>query len=276
MLRRFRPRDSYHLGAEGTVRQALVVDVETTGIDPRADRIIEFAAVPFTYVAETGQVVAVQTALGGLEDPGRPIPPEVTEITGINDDMVRGHRLDEAALVSAMTGAQLVIAHNAAFDRKFVERRLPAARGQRWACSHREVPWHRLGRGSRSLEYLLIEHAGIFFDGHRAEIDCRALIHLLAEPVTSGEIPLRLLLESARKRSARIWALGAPFESKDLLKGRGYRWSGGEEGRPKAWHTEVAFDEQEAEFAWLRQQVYGGRDGGWKVDLLDAKTRYAE
>jgi DNA polymerase-3 subunit epsilon len=138
------------------------------------------------------------------------------------------------------------------------------------------VPWQRLGRGPRSLEYLLIEHAGIFFDGHRAEIDCRALIHLLAQPAASGEIPLRLLLESARKRSARIWAQGAPFESKEILKQRGYRWNGGEDGRPKAWYVEVSDTAQETELAWLRAQVYGGRDGNWKVDALDARTRYAE
>jgi len=276
VLRRFQPRDSYHPAAAGTVRRALVVDVETTGTDPRADQIIELAAVPFTYVAETGQVVAVEAGIGGFDDPGRPIPPEVTDITGITDEMVRGQRLDEAAIAAAVAGAQLIIAHNAAFDRKFVERRLPALRGQRWACSHREVPWHRLGRGSRSLEYLLIEHAGVFFEGHRAEIDCRALIHLLAQPTANGEIPLQLLLESARKRSARIWAQGAPYEAKDLLKGRGYRWGNGEDGRPRAWYIEVAVEARDAELAWLREHVYSGRDGNWKVELLDARTRYAE
>jgi len=40
----------------------------------------------------------------------------------------------------------------------------------------------------------------------------------------TGATALKVLLESAREPSLRVWATGSPFESKDVLKTRGYRW----------------------------------------------------
>ena len=111
-----------------------------------------------------------------------PIPPESTAIHHITDDMVRGQRLDEAAIGRVLEGAGLVIAHNAGFDRPFVEARLPAFRALPWACSLKEVPWDSLGLGSAKLDYLAYRY-GFFFEGHRAEIDCRALLEVLRLPI---------------------------------------------------------------------------------------------
>lgn len=52
-------------------------------------------------------------------------------------------------------------------------------------------------------------------------------------------------------------SLAAPFEKKDILKARGYRWNGGEDGRYKAWHKEIALDELDAEVAYLKADIYG-------------------
>jgi len=84
----------------------------------------------------------------GLEDPGVPIPPESTAIHGIADEMVRGQRLDESAIESLLDGVGVVIAHNAGFDRPFVERRLSGFESLAWGCSLREVPWESVGIGS--------------------------------------------------------------------------------------------------------------------------------
>jgi hypothetical protein len=50
---------------------------------------------------------------------------------------------------------------------------------------------------------------------------------------------LSLLLENARRKTIRIWAEQAPFDLKDELKKRGYRWSSGDEGRRKAWYVDI-------------------------------------
>ncbi len=273
------------------VSQAVVLDTETTGLDPAADKIIELAMVKFEYSRATGEVGRVLGVYDGLEDPGVPIPPESTALHGITDEMVRGQRLDEAAIERLLDGVGVVIAHNAGFDRPFVERRLPVFESLAWGCSFREVPWESVGIGSAKLEYLAYR-CGFFFDGHRAEIDCRALLEVLRRPLpdqadaalNGGPVPgkvgqrrsagvtaLKVLLESAREPSLRIWATGSPFESKDLLKARAYRW----EAERKVWYRDLGAAEREAELAWLKETVFDGKSASVEVETFDARTRYS-
>ena len=281
VLRRFVPPGRYHgprtdgQGRPLPTATALVVDVETTGFDPVRERIIEFCGVPFEYERESGRILAVGSAVSFLEDPGRPISEEITRLTGITNAMVAGQAIDEQAVGALAATAGVVIAHNAAFDRPFVDRRLPAFRDKAWACSQKEVPWKAFGASSGALEFLLMKRCGLFFDGHRADADCLALIHLLQQPFDDGTLPLKLLLESARMPSWRVWAVGAPFDKKDALKLRRYRWSAGENGLPKAWYKTMTAAEYEAEQPWLRETIYDGGEG-WKADRLDAKKRYVE
>lgn len=276
VLRKFRPRRTYSTSEGVPTMRALVVDVETTGLDTRTDAVIELAAVPFTYVPAGGKIVEVEPSLVFLEDPGRAIPKEIIDLTGITDDMVCGRKIDDDAVVKLVDTVDLVIAHNASFDRGFLDRRLPVFKAKPWACSVREVPWEANGRSSRALEFLLIQHCGLFFDGHRAAEDCLALVHLLATPFPSGELPLKLLLESARKKTARVWAIDSAYDARDDLKTRKYRWNDGRDGRPKSWYVEVPEERREEEEDWLRRHIYNGRAGKARVEVLDATTRYSE
>jgi DNA polymerase III epsilon subunit-like protein len=80
LWRRRRSRDARSL--ESLLTEGFVaIDLETTGLDPRRDAIIEIAAVPFVGGrSEPGYVTHV--------NPGRPIPPESSRIHGITDSMV--------------------------------------------------------------------------------------------------------------------------------------------------------------------------------------------
>jgi DNA polymerase-3 subunit epsilon len=64
------------------------------------------------------------------------------------------------------------------------------------------------------------------------------------------------LLASARKALVRVWAEGSPFDMKDALKTRGYRWNDGRDDRLKSWFIDVAEDAFEAEITVLRQEIY--------------------
>lgn len=274
VLTRFVPPRSYAAPDGSPTRTALAVDVETTGLDPAADAIIQLCAIPFAYCPTTGRIFEVGAALTYLEDPGRPIPTEIVELTGITDEAVAGKRIDEERVAAAASAASLVIAHNAFFDRRFLERRLPCFADKPWACSQQEISWAPLG--SAKLEYLMIKRCSLYFAAHSAEQDCSALIHMLATPLDSGELPMRILLESARRASVRIYAVDSPFEKKDLLKARRYRWDPGGVGRLRCWYIDVAEDRYEAEYEWLKENIYGGNAQPIRRNRSDARLRYSD
>ncbi|HEX7373930.1 MAG TPA: 3'-5' exonuclease [Steroidobacteraceae bacterium] len=273
VIRRLDPARTRPTLEGSRVRRAAIVDTETTGTDATRDRIIELAVVVFEYDAESGEIGRVLDSYDGLEDPGFPIPPESTAIHGITDAMVAGQKLDDARVESLLKQAGLVIAHNARFDRGFLESRLPVFGGVSWGCSWQEVPWSAAGIESTKLEYLAYRH-GFFYEGHRAEIDCLALLEVLGQPLAdTGGTALKALLESARKPSYRLWANNSPFESKDVLKQRGYRWV----PEKRMWYGEIASREAvEAELAWLKDSVYGGKSVALDLEEFDAKSRYSE
>jgi len=255
----------------GTIRRAAIVDVETTGMDPEGDRVIELGIVVFEYASETGEVGPVVARYSGLEDPGRPIPEETIAIHGITDEMVAGHRVNDETVAQMLEGVALVIAHNAGFDRPFVESRWPAFASLPWACSIQDVSWRSHGYGSSALEFLAYR-ACLFYDAHRAEMDCLVVLAVLARPLgDTGQSALRQLLESARQPSYRMTALDSPFETKDFLKRRGYRWN----GDARVWTADVAAADREAELIWLKAHVYGGEQAAIEVEALDARLRYS-
>ena len=256
------------------LRRGLIVDVETTGLDSTRDKIIELAILPFDFSSDGG-LYAVHEGYAGFEDPAEPLPALVVRLTGITNDDVRGQHLDDETVGRLAAEASLVIAHSAGFDRRFMERRFPVFEDKAWACSKEQVPWADEGLRSRSLDYLLYRF-GSFFDGHRAMNDCRATLHLLSLILPlSGRPILPVLLENARRRVWRIWAIESPFDLKDRLKARGYRWSNGEDGRPKAWFRDVEDADLAAEEQFLADEIYAGQPRHDRR-RIDFRNRFSE
>jgi len=241
--------------ADANLRKAVFLDVETTGLRADRDEVIQLAMLPFQF-DDKGRVVGVLDGFNAFSEPSRPIPPLITRITGITDDDVRGKSIDPGEVAAVLDGAELVIAHNAGFDRPFVERLLPDLfEGMPWACSASEVGWRRAGFEGAKLEYLTMM-AGSFYDKHRADADCEAGVYLLAQQLNgTDETALAELLRRSAQIQHRIHAVGAPFDSKDHLKRRRYRWNPGNGSQPKAWWTEVGEDALEAELAWLSLNI---------------------
>jgi len=271
VLRRLVPTERF-APAQSAVQQVLVLDTETTGLDSRKDRIIELAMLRVAVEVGSGRPCGEVQVYDGLQDPGMPISSEIEAITGISNEMVKGQQLDEARIAALLEGVDLVIAHNAAFDRPFVEARLPQFAPLAWSCSFADIDWKQEGRGSSKLEYLAQE-LGWFYDAHRAEVDCHALLTVLAaELPQSGGNGLARMLAAADQSRFQLQATGAPFESKDGLKARGYRWN----AEQKVWHTRLDDEAAlQAECAWLKAEVYGGRPARVQLEKLDARVRYS-
>jgi len=293
VLRRLQPRLEWPGAALGEVKTILVLDTETTGLDASREKIIELALLRVDVDTATGLPLGAVQVYDGLEDPGKPIPPEAAAITGIRDADVAGKKLDEARIAALMQGVDVVIAHNAAFDRPFVESRLPAFAELAWACSFADIDWKSMGRGSAKLESLAKE-LGLFYDAHRAEMDCHALLAVLASPMPDGKTAARgahaadagadpvpgtiartglsCLLQAATVPVYRLSATNSPFEAKDLLKARNYRWIADH----RVWATRLRDEAAlRAELHWLREHVYGGRHAAVQIESMDALARYS-
>jgi DNA polymerase-3 subunit epsilon len=199
-----------------------VVDVETTGSQPGLwDRVTEIAIVP----VEQGRVGEPWSQ---LVHPGRPIPPMITALTGISDAMVAdAPRFGEIAddVVTRLHG-RVFTAHNAPFDRRFVDAELMRARGEQLAgtalctvrLTRRLVP--TLSR--RSLDRVTAYFGIAIAARHRAAGDALATAHVLVR-----------LLEIADERDVRSWA------SLSQLLGTSPRRRS---GRPSALPTSVVED----------------------------------
>lgn len=271
VLRRLPERSAYAEPDGRPLARGVVVDTETTGLSMEVDAIIEFAMVVFEYDRETGQVYRILDIYNELEDPGRPIPPASTAVHGITDDMVAGKRIDDERVAALLQDVDLVIAHNAQFDRPFLEQRLPLFAALPWACSLYQVAWADESMASAKLEYLAYR-LGFFYDAHRAQTDCLALLELLQTPLpVSGRLGLACLLEHAHERDFRVYAIKAPFDSKDLLKARSYRW----DPDRRCWHRSLSGELMTAEIAWLKAHVYGGRAASLDFEGMDALCRFS-
>lgn len=274
VLRRLKPREQFCVDDGCVKRIGIVLDCETTGLDPARDEIIEIGMVKFEFASD-GRIFRVLDIFDRLRQPSGPIPREITELTGITDVMVAGQTIDPADVAAFIDPAAVVIAHNAGFDRKFCERFSSCFTTRAWACTVTEVEWRREGYEGSRLGYLLMG-AGLFHDGHRAIEDCRALMEILALPLPrSGEATLKRLLDTARKATVRIFAENSPFDMKDILRGRGYRWNPGDDGKPRCWWRDVSEDLVEAELAFLRTEIYR-RDADIPTVRITAFDRFSE
>lgn len=225
---------------------AIIVDVETTGLDADRDQIIELGYLEF--VLEGDQMPAVVETYGGLEDPGLSITPEITKITGIENAHVKGRKIDWTKFRGALERAQVVIAHNMLFDRDFLEKREELkGLNLHWACSMNHIDWSSKGYKTKSLNYLAADHGFINPFAHRAVFDCAATFRLISPYIKE-------LIERSYEKEFQVIARGAPFESKDVLKQSGYRWDPGQ----RVWSKVIPENKLVVEREFLCADVYAG------------------
>lgn len=273
VLRRLKPLAAFADQDGKPVVKGVIVDTETTGFNQDSDKIIEIGLVAFEYAPESAQAYRVLDSYGCLEDPGILISAEITGITTITNEMVRGKRIDNARVEAIVEGASIVIAHNSKFDRPFLEQRFPVFENLPWGCSFSQVDWIGEGLGARKLDYIAFQF-GFFFDAHRAETDCMALLNILQQDLPkSGNKVMKSLLDQLPQKDWTVYAINAAFETKDLLKGRGYQW----DPVRKTWHQTVTGTEAiTSEVAWLKEAIYDGRDVKLEFEVRDALDRYSK
>lgn len=163
-----------------------VVDVETTGLSPESDRVVQLAAVELTFDAIAKKWIPGR-GTSSFVNPGRPIPPEAMGVHHIIDSDVEGAPTLDQALATVLEPLFMVdvcAAHNCRFDMGF----LPQLKERRWVDTYRcamhcftDAPNFK----NTTLYYYLgfkrpegiAPHSALF----DAKITARILVRLLAE-----------------------------------------------------------------------------------------------
>lgn len=222
-------RESIPTQFEGTgkpVSRVAILDTETTGLGPDAE-VIELAILR-CGVDGSGHLCSLDEILDEFNDPDSKIPVEVSNLTGITDDMVRGKHIDRTKVEHILREDPVIIAHNANFDRPFFEK-LFKDDNHRWSCSMEYCDWRERGFSGRSLDSL-VQQEGFFYTAHRAYVDCLAVAHLLRRVPDS--------LTEILMPQTRVVAGGYSYDVKEKLKLHHYKWN----GKDKKWYKIVQGD----------------------------------
>ena len=159
--------------------QFVVIDTETTGLDPRHDRVIDIGAV------RLDEDLTVAARFTTLVDPGIPVPLFVTRLTGITDADLDGAPAPAAALagLQEFAGDALLVAHNAAFDRDHLRETARRAKVAPLAgdwFDTLEAALLLYPELDRHALPILVEELGLPWPAHRALPDAEATAEILA------------------------------------------------------------------------------------------------
>ena len=197
-------------------RTLLILDTETTGLDPETQHCVEVGAILFDV--QSRAVLAQQSFLLPAEtnaaEPINRIPAAVTRLPQPWKEGLRWFQ-------NLLDAADVLVAHNAAFDRQWFGRgELPAVT-QPWLCSMEDMRWpaDRQLRSRPSVRDLALAYGVPVWAAHRALTDCIYLAEVFAR---CDDLEQQLLqgLEPRQLVRAKV-----SYDDRQLARDAGFRWN---------------------------------------------------
>ena len=275
LIRKLHLPEKYNDPSGGEIKKGIVLDVEATGLSIGHDDVIQLALLPFEYEVSSGKILNIQKedAFDGLREPRIPISKEASLVTGITNEMVINKKIDSKEVEKIINSSDLIIAHNASYDRPMVEQHWDCFKNISWACTFKSIDWLEEGFSSAKLELLGMNY-GWFYDGHDAFNDCEACLALLSETLPKkNKTVFSVLREYAASPSFLIKATDAPYSKRNILRRRGYKWRPADLLNGKVWWTET--NDYEEEVKWLNEEIYN-REINIPIKRITALNRYSD
>lgn len=215
--------------------RALVIDTETTGLDPKDSDIIEVGAALFDTTSRQvlwayGSLVFTETKnaaefVNGIEQPLIEAARDLPDARNVVASLVESVKID------------ILMAHNADFDRKFIEQKWgvmvkPGTKDRiPWVCTQKDIVYPN-AKNSQNLSHLAVDHGIPIGILHRALNDVLLTIELLKKaPDLEHQIQIAL---GPRK----IFEALVPYQQRNEAKSRGFNWNAGD----KRWEKKMPAD----------------------------------
>lgn len=218
------------------MKRALILDTETTGLDPKTEKCIEVGCTLFDLeraVPLSSFASLIRHAGGNAAEEHNRILPEL--LVGAPEEAEVWPRVGELG-----RQADVVITHEAAFDHGFVppgciSNKIP------WVCSKRHIEWP-LAKSGEHLVHLALAHGIGVVHAHRAMTDVDILVRLLRRvhellDQQEGPHPLVRLIERAMRPRKKVAAL-VSYDDREKAKAAGFAW----EPSTKTWWAELPED----------------------------------
>tara|TARA_Y100001968_G_scaffold330607_1_gene382930 strand:- start:3447 stop:4244 length:798 start_codon:yes stop_codon:yes gene_type:complete len=194
----------------------LIVDTETTGLDPQKDYCLELGSILFHV--ESRSVLAQHSFLIPVErNDAEYINQIPAEITQLNQPWKEGLQYFELLL----NASDALLAHNAAFDRQWFGKSSLPVISKPWICSMEDISWPTKKQLSNrpSVRDLALAYGVPVWNAHRALTDCIYLSEVLQRCESLQEVLMRAL-EPRRLMRAQV-----SYEDRHLAKKAGFRWN---------------------------------------------------
>jgi len=240
----------------GKRMRLLGLDFETTGLDPKKDRIIELGAV--LWEVEGSLIEAKHRPLLChdifLYERNYPkLEPIITDLTGITQEMLEEFGRDPGEVLSQLNEmvkeykVDYIVAHNGtSFDRPFLQAEL--ARSPHVFAEIQTVPWidtrtdlpFEKEPDSVKLKYLAADHGFINPFAHRAMFDVLTML------VVMSKYNMQEVVARSKVPNIKVKAM-VSFSKKDIAKQRSYHW----DGVLRVWHRTIKEDQWEDEVKYF-------------------------
>lgn len=221
-----------------------IVDVETTGLNPTTDEVIELGCILYslshnTVLQQVSTLVPVSVDVSPTEHLNGISAGAANRIRTLEDCHVLHDQV-----INLLFEADAIVAHNAKFDKSFIDQKLAKAL-QADLCwiDTRAITWPKATRQGCNLVELALCYGVPVWANHRALTDCQLIAHILQREPEAG----RLL---AKELEPKVWAtwrsVASDKEGQAKAKAAGFRWNSKECPANQVWSRRMHPDDVES------------------------------